>query len=126
MASSVMVGAGGEAIPYLQGLLHCLPVLIFPTKLKIFFLLVKESACNTRESRRPLSGSVYLLISLMLNFSKKKTPHMVAGVRMYITDYTHVKGLASHRPINMTTTTTLIITITITVSKAVPATWQPV
>ena len=67
MASSVMVGAGGEAIPYLQGLLHCLPVLIFPTKLKIFFLLVKESACNTRESRRPLSGSVYLMVPSLLS-----------------------------------------------------------
>lgn len=53
MDNSVMVGAGGEAMPYLKGLLHCLPALILPMKLKIFFLLVKKSACNTRESRRP-------------------------------------------------------------------------
>lgn len=120
MDNSVMVGAGGGyAISEVSP--PCLPTLILPMKLKIFLSLVK-SACNTKASRRSGPQNSHFWLCMLVNLSDAQFPlknPMVAGGRMYITDYTCVKSLASHCPINSDATTTLIITITITVSKAV-------
>lgn len=48
MANSVTMGVGGEAMPYLKGLLRCLPAL-------------KKRVCNTRESRKPGPQNCHVL-----------------------------------------------------------------